>query len=113
MGWGITLASLLVSLIWMHVTQKISGFSWHHFRTSLWKSAIIALSSSAAPLLAAFIFRGRPDQMVAPLIIGGIGMLVGIMVSARKVAHPLWTEIEQILLLLRKRYSLAIRNIRD
>ncbi|NNM82136.1 MAG: lipopolysaccharide biosynthesis protein [Burkholderiales bacterium] len=113
MGWGITLASLLISLIWMHVTQKISGFSWHHFRISLWKSAIIALSSMAVPLLAAFIFRGHPDQLVAPLLIGGIGMLVGIMVSARKVAHPLWSEIEQILIFLRKRFSPAIRNNRD
>mgnify|MGYP001310995929 CR=1 FL=1 len=90
-------ASVLLSLIWLHVTQRIVGFRRRALLGALARSFLVAAAALVGPLLTVAYFGLRPDNVLPPLILSGLGLAAGFLGAAWRLRHPVWTEILQLL----------------
>ena len=97
LGWAIVAASVLLSLIWLHVTQRIVGFRRRALLGALARSFLVAAAALVGPLLTVAYFGLRPDNVLPPLILSGLGLAAGFLTAAWRLRHPVWTEILQLL----------------
>lgn len=98
LGVGIVISSLLIATLWLRFARPLILFAWYDFRLMLFKSAIVTAGTMTVPIIVVFFFGLRPGATLTSLMIGGLGALCGYLYTARAVGHPVWDEIDQIVL---------------
>ncbi|HQT25895.1 MAG TPA: lipopolysaccharide biosynthesis protein [Burkholderiales bacterium] len=98
LGLGIMIGSAINVALWLKTAKPVIGFSWPHFWSEIGKSAIVTAGSMVVPAIVVFFFSLKPTVMLPPLILGGLGALAGYLLTAWTVKHPVWHEIDQIIL---------------
>lgn len=98
LGVGIMITSAINVTLWLKFAKPVIGFSWSIFFAEMGKSAALTAGAMAVPAAIVIFFGLRPSTSLPPLIIGGLGALIGYILTARAVKHPVWHEIDQIIL---------------
>lgn len=62
-----------------------------------WKSVFVTLTSSIVPAFALFYMRPGPENLWAPLLVGGIGMGIGWLLGIYLFKHSFGAEITNTL----------------
>lgn len=103
LGWGIMLSSITLSVISLYVTHSIVQFSWDELMTAVRKSLIVAAGAMILPIATALLYSHDPNSTLAPLIIGGIGTVIGFAIAAKISNHPIRLDIYNILIIIKKK----------
>lgn len=98
MGWMLVVSALLISMIGFPIVQPLISFTWQDFRSALGKSGLVACGSMAVPLAVTLWYGFRPESALLPLALALPGAAVGFLAAARATRHPIWEEIDRLLL---------------
>jgi len=97
LGIAIILASSVNMILWMKATFRHIHLPLHKFLATLRKSALVASIAAIAPIFIFWLYGPYPDELFMPLFVGGVGCLMGFLISIFFFQHPLQIEIKLIL----------------
>lgn len=97
LGIAIILASSVNMILWMKATFRHIHLPFHKFLATLRKSALVASIAAIAPIFIFWLYGPYPDELFMPLFMGGVGCLMGFLISIFFFQHPLQIEIKLIL----------------
>lgn len=86
-------AAAVSALIALRATTKHIGVSARELAGTLFKSAVVAATSSIGPILALWIYGPYPEVFMGPLVLGCVGGLVGFLAGVFVFNHPLKGEV--------------------
>ena len=88
-------SGLLSSVFWIGAVRKHIGFSTGAMLRVWGKSLLVALGASAASVMVVFYWGWRPSELLFPVLISGIGGMLGAVFMAWASKHQLWREIQR------------------
>ena len=92
-GWANVVASAFTAVVFMRLTQREIGFQWAALRDALLKSGAVALGAALAPAAAWLTFGARPQEIVAPIVVGMLGGALGFVAAVFALRHPIREEL--------------------
>lgn len=102
-GIALILSSTIAAVMWLHATSKKIDFSLPDILATLRPSATVALLAGVGPALAFWLYGPYPESFAEPLLLGGVGGLVGFVAGAIAFQHPLAEEITRLYSMLKRR----------
>ena len=110
LGAGIAMiaCTALGASLWMRAISKHLDLSLNDLLRTLKKSAEVALLSAVGPALTLWIYGPYPDELLSPLILGGVTGFLGFLAGIFASHHPLQGEVIEIWAKLKKRMSLLL-----
>ena len=101
-GLAITCASMIISSSWLYVAHLRVGFSLKNLIQNLMKSLLVTIGAMIVPMVVIILYSLiNPSATIPPLFIGGIGMILGFVFSAKMIKHTIWEEIVRLINSLR------------
>jgi O-antigen/teichoic acid export membrane protein len=91
-GLAMTAAAVVTATIWLRTTARHVGVPWRLLFVTFRKSAGVAVCAAFGPAMALWQFGLYPATMVPPLLLGGLGGLLGFVASIMLLKHPLREE---------------------
>jgi O-antigen/teichoic acid export membrane protein len=88
-------SGLLSSAFWIMTVRKHIGFTGGAILRVWGKSLLVALGASAASVAVIFHWGWRPSELLFPVLISGIGGMLGAFFMAWASKHQLWREIQR------------------
>lgn len=98
-------SSALTAVIWLRVTSRHIGLPLRDLLPALRLSAAVALLAVIGPALALWTYGPYPEKFLMPLLMGGVGGLVGFVAGVITVQHPLAEEITGLLSMVKRRFQ--------
>lgn len=92
-GWAQVVAAAFDAALFLWLTQRKTGFQWPMLRAALFKSGLVAACAAVAPGCALVAFGARPDEVVAPLVVGILGSAAGFFAAVFLFRHPIRAEL--------------------
>ncbi|MDR0775289.1 MAG: oligosaccharide flippase family protein [Azonexus sp.] len=88
-------SGLLSSAFWIVTVRKHIGFTGGAILRVWGKSLLVALGASAASVAVIFHWGWRPNELLFPVLVSGIGGILGAFFMAWASKHQLWHEIQR------------------
>jgi O-antigen/teichoic acid export membrane protein len=88
-------SGLLSSVFWIVTARKHIGFTGGAMLRVWGKSLLVALGASAASVAVIFHWGWRPSELLFPVLISGVGGMLGASFMAWVSKHQLWREIQR------------------
>ena len=96
LGLALIVSSAVSAAIWLRATARYLGLPLRGLLRTLRQSAAVAMLSAIGPAFALWMYGPYPDGIVMPLVLGGVGGLVGFVAGIMIIHHPLEEEIMTI-----------------
>lgn len=93
LAWGLLLAALMSTVVWLRITRALLGFDWSDYFRSLFGSAKVAAASACVPLALHLWFGATPLYSLPVLAVGVLGCAVGFVAGSIISGHPIATEL--------------------
>ena len=95
MALGVTgiMSSAIAATFWLRATGKHIGMPIRMMLPTLRQSGLVAMSAAVAPGLALWLYGPYPESYLMPLLLGGVGGLVGFVMGVMVFKHPLQEEL--------------------
>jgi O-antigen/teichoic acid export membrane protein len=93
---ALCVSAAAASAISLHALCRSSGLQPARLVRELMPSMGVAIASAAGPAVVLMLWGSRPDQLLAPLIIGALSSMLGLVIGVFAVSHPLRAEIEPL-----------------
>lgn len=93
-GVGIAMigAAIVTMVLWLRTTARHLRVPLRALLTTFGQSACVACCAAVGPAVALWMYGLYPSAIVQPLLLGGLGGLVGFVVGVWILHHPLWEE---------------------
>ncbi len=98
LGWAITLSTFSLAILWLYISKSLIGFTWKSFLSNLGKSVVVTVGACVIPVTIVLLFGLKSIHPLSTLVLGGLGALAGYLLTAKAVRHPVWQEIDHIVL---------------
>lgn len=96
LGLSIVVSTAVSAVVTMYVTVKHIGFPVRRLFQTLWLSAQVVALASVGPLVALLIYGSTPSVLVMPLVVGGLGCILGFVSGVLVFQHPLQEELRSV-----------------
>ena len=102
-GYLLVLASIVNVVMWLHAVGVNLNISWRSTLKVFWCSAQVTALAAIGPALACLVYGLRPEQIVSPILLGGVLAGIGFIAGTFIFNHPVKTEITSIYFKIRRR----------
>lgn len=93
MGVCLIISSALRTVYWLREIRQVLGFEWRELLKVVLASVIAGTGAGIGPGLAFLIFGPHPANIWLPLVLGGLGSVVGFVTTIILIKHPLSAEL--------------------
>lgn len=93
LGVGLIIVAAINTILWLGTTSKHMQLPFFRLLPTLFQSASVASLSATGPLLTLLFFGPHPENLVLPLVFGGVGSLLGFLLGTFLFRHPIQEEI--------------------
>lgn len=96
LGVGSIIAAIFSSFVWLTATGEQLQLPMLRLAATLGQSALVAAASSIGPVGSFFVYGATPGQVAAPLVLGVSGSVLGFLLGAYFLKHPIREEFSFI-----------------
>lgn len=90
----------------LRLTFKHLGISWHQILSPMRISAQVSVLAAIGPVISLLLYGSYPEVYAMPLVIGGVGGLLGFVAGIFIFKHPMEEELTAVWLQIKKKAAL-------